>query len=102
LLSKKLVSSDEETRNNLIGTGVGLKLIGSLSAIILISISSFIFINDTLIRLLIILYSLIFAFEPLNLIGVYFQSQVKSKINSIIKLYLLVISSTLKILLIIS
>lgn len=101
LLSKELVSSPEE-KESLMGTGIGIKFIGSVVAMMLVSISSFVFIEDESMRLLIIIYSLVFAFEPLNLINVFFQSQVKSKIISIVKIYVLVISSILKIFLILS
>lgn len=96
LLSKELVSNPKE-RESLMGTGIGIKFAGALVAMLCVLLSSFIFVKDESVRLLIIVYSLVFAFEPLNLINVFFQSQVKSKIISIVKIYVLVISSVLKI-----
>lgn len=101
LLSKELVSNPEQ-RESLMGTGIGIKFIGSIVAIVLVSIFSFAVVKDEMVRMLVLVYSLIFLFEPINLIGVFFQSQVKSKITSIIKIYVLVISSILKISLILS
>lgn len=96
LLSKELVSRPDE-RESLMGTGIGIKFIGSIIAIMFVFVFSLLMVKDEMVRALVLLYSLIFVFEPINLIGVFFQSQVKSKITSIIKIYVLVISSLLKI-----
>lgn len=101
ILSKELVDKPEKI-NQLLGTGLGIKIFGATIAFIAISISSFIFIDDILTQKLIIAYSLVFIFEPFTIVTLFFQSQVQAKINSQIKIFALLISSLLKIFLILT
>ncbi|MFZ2310322.1 MAG: flippase [Patescibacteria group bacterium] len=99
ILSRELVDKSDN-KDKLLGTGFIIELVGGLLAFLIVFISSFVFEDRALVRQLIIIYSLIFIISPINIINVFFQSQVKAKINSKIKIYTLVISSVLKILLI--
>jgi O-antigen/teichoic acid export membrane protein len=102
VMSKELVNSSDKDREVLLGTSYTIKLVGSIIAVLVVFTASSILIDDYLARWLVIIYSLVFLFDPLNILTVYFQSQVRSKINSLIKIYTLAISSVLKIILILS
>lgn len=101
ILARELVDKPEE-REKLLGTGFILKIIGGITAFLLVVVISVLFIKDNFVRNLIILYSFVFIAEPLNIISVFFQSQVKAKINTQIRLIVLFIISALKITLILS
>ena len=89
-----------EKENNLLGTAFVLKLIGGISAFSLLCIAAFIFENDPLIRLLIILFSLSFIFQSIGVISNFFQSKVQARNNIKAQLFAMAISSILKIVLI--
>lgn len=100
VLTRELVRFPEK-RDELLGTAFFLKLISGISAIIFTIICSFIFENNQFVRLLIILFTAPFVFQIMNVISSYFQAEVKSK-NSV-KAFLVstIISSFLKIFVII-
>jgi O-antigen/teichoic acid export membrane protein len=100
ILNRELVKQPEK-RDELLGTGFRLKLIGGVFTILLILVAIF-FINfDSLSRLLIIIYSFSFVFHPLNVIGIYFQAKVEAKNNVKAHIFTIIASSTLKVLFII-
>ena len=96
ILNRELVKYPEK-RDELLGTAFRLKLIGGATALILCVASAFIFEATPLIRLLIILFSLTFILQAINVISIYFQSEVKSKNNVKAILIATIISSFLKV-----
>jgi O-antigen/teichoic acid export membrane protein len=100
ILSRELVKFPEK-QNELMGTSLGLKLIGGSVAFLLSISAAFFFEHDPLIRLLIILFSLSFILQAIGVITTFFQANVWAK--KVIKVQLLAmgLSSVFKILAII-
>jgi O-antigen/teichoic acid export membrane protein len=96
ILNRELVKYPEK-RDELLGTSFRLKLIGGVAALILCVVSAFIFKTDPLIRLLIILFSFTFILQAINVISTYFQAEVRSKNNVRAQIIATIISSFLKI-----
>ena len=96
ILNRELVKFPEK-RDELLGTAFRLKLIGGAIALVLAIASAFIFQTSPLIRLLIILFSFTFVLQAINVISTYFQSEVKSKNNVKALLFATIISSLLKV-----
>lgn len=99
ILSRELVVSPEK-RDNLLGTALRLKILGGLAAFLMALTAVLIFESSNLIRLLVILYSLVFIIQALNVISVFFQATVQAKNNIRATLTATLISSVLKIILI--
>lgn len=99
ILSKELIKNTEKS-NLLLGTSFVLKVLGGFIAFILTLITAFIFESNSLIKLLILIYSFTFVFPAFNIISVFFYSKVQAK--KIVKSQLLTmfISSILKVLVI--
>lgn len=96
ILSRELVKYPEK-RDELLGTAFRLKLIGGAAALILCVASAFIFEATPLIRLLIILFSVTYILQAINVISIYFQAEVKSKNNVKALFIATIISSILKV-----
>lgn len=96
ILNRELVKFPEK-RDELLGTAFRLKLIGGSIALALCIAGAFISKTTPLIRLLIILFSLNFILQALNVISIYFQAGVKSKNNVKALLFATIISSILKV-----
>jgi len=96
ILSRELVKYPEK-RDELLGTSFRLKLIGGIIALILCIMTAFLLKTSSIIRLLIILFSFSFIIQALNVISIYFQSEVKSKNNVKATLFATAISSVLKV-----
>jgi len=96
ILNRELVKYPEK-RDELLGTTFRLKLIGGTIALVLCIISAFIFKTTSLIRLLIILFSFTFILQAINVISTYFQAEVKSKNNVKALFIATIISSLLKV-----
>ncbi len=101
ILNRELVEFPEK-RDELLGTAFRLKLIGGTIAIVLCVAGAFIFQTSSIIRLLIILFSLTFILQTINIISTYFLAEVKSKINVKTILTATLISSILKVAIILS
>lgn len=101
ILNRELVAHPEQ-RDELMGTAFRLKLLGGLLAFIVTVIAAFIFEPSWLVRSLIILYSLVFITQAINVISIFFHAKVLSKNNVLSVLTATMISSVLKVLLIIS
>jgi len=99
ILSRDLVAYPEK-RDDLLGTAFRLKLFGGLIAFLAAGITIFLFDNSSLIRILVLLYSLIFVLQAVNVISIFFQSTVQAKKNTRATLTATFISSILKIILI--
>ena len=99
IVSRELVKFPEK-RDELLGTAFRLKLIGGIIATLFTVACAFLFQFNSLIKLLIILFTIPFVFQSLNIISIYFQAEVKSKNNVKALLVATLISSVLKILVI--
>jgi len=86
----------------LLGTTFWLKFIGALLSILFISISLYFMKLDTITTLVILVTSIGFIFQSFDVIDYYFQSQVLSKYVAAARSSAFILSSTLKIFLIIN
>ncbi|KKQ61466.1 MAG: Membrane protein [Parcubacteria group bacterium GW2011_GWE2_38_18] len=100
ILSREIITYPEQ-KNKLLGTGFGIKIFGGSLAFILASISVLLMENQFLIRLLVILYSSVYILQAINVISIYFQSEVKAKNNVKVQLAVTILSAVLKILMMI-
>jgi O-antigen/teichoic acid export membrane protein len=75
ILNRELVKFPEK-ESELMGTSLGLKLIGGSAAFLLSISSAFIFEQDSFIRLLIILFSFTFILQATSVISTFFQANV--------------------------
>jgi O-antigen/teichoic acid export membrane protein len=100
ILSRELVKFPEK-QNELMGTSLGLKLIGGSVAFLLSISAAFFFEHDPLIRLLIILFSLSFILQAIGVITTFFQANVWAKKVIKVQLFAMGLSSVFKILAII-
>jgi len=96
IVSREIIK-DHSKKNDLIGTGFYLKIIGSLIAIITVVVVSFFTTKDPFTLGLIWILSLNFIPQAFNIIEVYFQSQALSKKIVIAQIIATVISMALKI-----
>lgn len=101
ILNRELVAHPEQ-RDELMGTAFRLKLFGGLISFLVTIVAAFLFESSWLIRSLIILYSLVFIVQAVNVISIFFQANVLSKNNVRSILTATIISSILKVVLIIS
>lgn len=99
ILNRELVKFPEK-RDELLGTAYRLKLIGGLIAFLLAVIGAAIFSTSPLIKLLIVLFSFSYILQSVNVISIFFQAEVKSKNNVKALLVATLISSVLKVIVI--
>lgn len=92
------LSNDISKKESLLGTGFGLKVIGSLSSFLLILIFSYFTNSNAITRLVIAINAAGMVFGAANVIGLYFQAQVKSIYQSLGLIIVTLILSVLKIL----
>jgi len=100
IVNREIVK-DHDKKDEIIGTGFYLKIIGSILAVISIFIVSFFTTKDIFTLGLIWIFSLTFIPQAFNIIEIYFQSQVLSKKVVIAQITANIISALLKILVII-
>ncbi len=96
ILSRELVNNPQD-RDRLLGTVFRLKLWGSLAVIVTAAICAYLLESDNLVRLLIVIYSLVFVFNAANVVYLYFQAQVLSKKNAQVQITVAALSALLKI-----
>ncbi len=96
ILTRDLVRHPEN-KNKLLGTAFRLLSFGGISAFILTTIFAITLENSPLTKVLIILYSTIFIWSPVNVISAYFQATVQAKRNAIAQIIGTLITSSLKI-----
>ncbi|MDR3609789.1 MAG: flippase [Ignavibacteriaceae bacterium] len=101
VLTRELVKFPEK-QNELMGTSLGLKLIGGSLAFILSACAAFLFGHNNLIRMLIILFALTFILQASSVITLFFQAKVLAKKVIKVQLISMAISSVLKVLAILS
>ncbi|KKR21163.1 MAG: Membrane protein [Parcubacteria group bacterium GW2011_GWE2_39_37] len=99
ILNRELIKYPEK-RDELLGNGFWLKLIGGIFAIIIINIVSFFTNNDTLTRLLIFIFSLTFVFQSFTIVTIYFQAQVLAKKVVLVQIIITILSTLIKLILI--
>lgn len=96
VLNRELIKYPEK-RDELLGTAFRLKIIGGVIACFLTILSAILFKSSPLIKLLIILFSFSFVLQAINIVSIYFQAGAKSKNNIKALLTATIISSFLKI-----
>ncbi len=101
ILNRELVAHPEK-KDELMGTAFRLKLIGGFLAFFVTVVAAFIFESSWLIRSLISLYSLVFIMQAVSVISIFFQANVLSKNNVRAVFIATLISSILKVILILS
>lgn len=99
ILIRELVKYPEK-RNKLLGTSFFLLLCSGIFAFFISSISAFLLIKDSIVRNLIIIFSLNFFFSPFYVINSYFQANVQAKKNSQVQIFSVILSSFLKLILV--
>ncbi len=98
-INRELIKTPEKS-DELLGVGFILRIIGGLAAFSLILFSTLFLKTTVLIKVLIILYSTIFIFQAFGIIAVFFQAKVKSKHNVYAQTLAIIMSSFLKVILI--
>lgn len=96
VLSRDLVKNPE-SENDLMGTGFVMKMLGGFLAFAAAIIANYLVSATPLVHLLISLYALSFLLAPLNIISIYFQAKVQAKNNVRAQVLALIISSSLKV-----
>lgn len=91
---------DESRRDKLLGTSFILKLIGAILVLLLLTVAVFFQSNDDHTNMLIFIIASATVFQSFNVIDLYFQSQVLSKYIVFSNLFVLFLSSIIKIFLI--
>jgi O-antigen/teichoic acid export membrane protein len=100
IVVRELVTNTEE-RDTILGTAFALKLIGSVGVILLISVVLLVMRSDDLSMKMILLVAIALVFQCFGVVDFYFQSQVLSKYTVKIQLVQLVVSSLVKVSLVI-
>lgn len=101
ILLRDLVKNPKK-KDELLGTGFGLLLAGSITAFILVLISALLFESSNFVRGLIILYASTFLLSAFGIINVYFQSTVQAKKNVQAIIISALVASILKVILILT
>lgn len=101
ILSRELVAHPER-RDHLLGTAFGLRLLGGFFAFLISALFVFWFEPSSLVRTLVLLFSLVYIFQSVYVISIFFQSKVLAKKNVQPQIIATIISSILKILFILS
>ena len=99
VVSREIVKN-HDLKSEIIGTSFYLKLLGGILAIIIIFITSYFTTTDKILLELIWMFSLTYIFQAFNIIDIYFQSQVLSKYSMMVIISASLISTTLKMFLI--
>ncbi len=100
IIVRELVSEPDK-RDSILGSTFFLKLIGALLSIILISITLFAISENSLNSLIILIISVSTVFQTINVVDFYFQAKVQVKYSAVVQFIALIISSIIKIILII-
>ncbi len=93
---------DERKRDLLLGTAFILQLLGAILVIVILSLTIKLTSNDSFTNILIFIIAFSTFFKSFNVIDFYFQSKVLSKFTVYANMILLLISSIIKILLILN
>nr|WP_269781397.1 flippase [Photobacterium phosphoreum] len=101
IIIRELVK-DESKRDKLLGTGFILKIVASILVVIFIIIALYLNSRDYQTNLFIFVISLAMIFQSFNIIDFYFQSKVLNKYIAYSNIFSLLISSVIKITLILN
>ena len=96
ILNKELIESPDK-KNELLGTSFFLKLFGGITSVVFVIIFSFLFEASVFNRVLIIFFSLTLLTQAINVISIFFHSNTLSKNSVKAILFATIISSILKI-----
>jgi O-antigen/teichoic acid export membrane protein len=96
ILNRELIKTPEK-RDELMGTTFRLKLLGGAIAFCLAVGSVLIFQTDPLIKILVTLFAFSFISQSIGVISTYFNAEVKSKNNVKAQLFAMLVSSILKV-----
>ncbi len=99
IVIRELVKN-ESHRDNLIGTAFWLKLLGALTALMLIAITINFTTNEAYTKILVFIIASAMIFQSFNVIDLYYQSQILSKYVVFVNTFSLILSSIIKIVLI--
>lgn len=97
ILNRELISRPEN-KEMLLGSGFFIKIIGSVLAVILITVTLFFIKTDSITTILILISALSFIFNAFGVIDIYFQSQVLAKNTVRVQVISLIITSILRLL----
>ncbi len=101
ILIRDLVKFPEK-RDKLLGTAFILTLGGGFLAFLITTLGAFLIIDSLIIRNLSIVFALTFILSSFSVISNYFQANVQAKKNSIVQIITTILSSVLKIMIILS
>lgn len=101
ILNRELVKTPEK-RDELLGTTFRLKLIGGAIAFCLTIIGVLIFKTEPRVKILVAIFALSFILQSINVVSTYFNAEVKSKNNVGASIFSTIITSILKIFIILS
>ena len=100
ILNRELVKTPEK-RDELLGTTFRLKLIGGAIAFSLAILSVLIFHTESRVKILVALFAFSFILQSINVVSTYFNAEVKSKNNVRASIFATIITSILKIVVIV-
>lgn len=101
IIVRELVK-DESNRGKLLGTAFGLKFIGGIAALLILAIAVNFTSNDDYTNLLVFIIASAIIFQSFNVIDFYFQAKVLSKYVVYANIISLLLSSIVKIILILN
>lgn len=96
ILNRELINSPEK-RDELLGTGFLLRLMGAVCALVVVLIGGWGLKSEPMTELFIATFSLSFIFQAFNVIDIYFQSRVLSKNTVRAQLGSMIATSLLKV-----
>lgn len=96
ILNRDLVKFPER-RDELLGTGFRIKLIGGVATFLIVCIATLLLNSDYITKFLIILFAFTFVLQSINVINTFFYSNVESKRNVQVVIIATFISSILKV-----
>ncbi len=101
IIVRELVSEPDK-RDAILGSTFFLKLIGAVLSIVLIGITLVAISENALNSLIILIISVSTVFQTINVVDFYFQAKVQVKYSAVVQFIALIISSIIKIILIIA
>lgn len=97
ILGRELLNNPEK-KELIIGNAITLYGVSSILLIILINSVAFFSDPDIYTRQLIFVFSLTFVFQPISVFDIYFQSEVKAKLTTVVQLFVSLTSIVFKLL----
>lgn len=91
-----------EKKNKLLGTAFWILAFGGFLAFFITSLTALFYVEDNLTKTLIVLYSTIFIWSPVNVISLYFQATLQAKKNALAQIIGVILVSLFKVFLILS